>query len=166
MTMPERTFLPAALRRAGLLIGLLAVLAGIFGMHVMTGTHSGHSSAPFPGAAPADHAATAATGGHGLHPASHPSGAGNAPRSAETAGPTDTAGAMEQGHACFDTGTGVHAMTGSCTPSAKTGSLSAPSPEAAGFGLVSPAMAAGAVRGDRPHHPGTPSPGELSISRT
>lgn len=166
MTMPDRVSAPALLRRVGLLIGLLAVIAGIFGMHVMTGTHSGHSPAAVPGSAPAAQAGSAATGSHGRHPGSHPSSAGHAAGPAETAGIRDTAGTPEQGHSCFDNGTGVYAMTGSCLPSVKTGSLSAPSPDAAGFGFISPATAAGAVRGDRPHHPGTPSPGELSICRT
>lgn len=160
MTAPDRTFMRASLRRLGLLIGLLAIIAGIFGMHVMTGTHSGHSPAAVLGIAPAAQTGTAAPGSHGLHPVSHLTGIG------KPAGLGDTAGALEQGHSCFGSGAGVHAMTGSCIPSARTGSLSARPPAAAGFGLISPATAAGAAPGVQCYHPGTPSPGELSVSRT
>lgn len=57
-------------------------------------------------------------------------------------------------------------MAGSCIPSVKTGSLSAPHPGAAGFGIISHAGAAGAAGGGWSYQPGSPSPGELSISRT
>lgn len=166
MAAPDRTFMPALLRRVGLLIGLLAIIAGIFGMHVMAGTHSGHSPAAVPGIAPGTQADTAATGSHGLHPASHSSGAAQASGTGKPAGMSDTAGTPGHGHSCFDSGAGMHAMTRSCIPSVKTGSLSAPSPDSAGFGFISPATAAGAAPGFQSYHPGTPSPGELSVSRT
>ena len=43
MTAPHRNVTSAFIHRAGLLAGILAVLAGILGMHVITGGHSMHS---------------------------------------------------------------------------------------------------------------------------
>lgn len=66
MTASHRNAVSAALHRAGLLAGLLAVLAGILGMHVLTGTHSIHAPAALTAAADAamEHAEPAAAHGH------------------------------------------------------------------------------------------------------
>ncbi len=51
MTASHRNVASAFLHRAGLLAGILAVLAGILGMHVITGSHSMHSPAALTAAA-------------------------------------------------------------------------------------------------------------------
>ncbi|WP_427006963.1 hypothetical protein [Pseudarthrobacter sp. H2] len=166
MTASHRNFTAAFLRRAGLLVGLLAVMAGIFGMHVMTGTHSMHSPAAVPATTPEIHAGSAATDGHAVHQASGTSGAHPAAELRVAADINDTAGTTAQMCSCPDSGTGMHAMSASCTPSVKTGSLSAPLPGTTVFGIISHARAAGTVPRHYCHLPDGPSPGELSISRT
>ncbi|MCU1548296.1 MAG: hypothetical protein JWO29_1247 [Arthrobacter sp.] len=69
MTASHRN-LAAFLRRAGLLAGLLAIIAGIFGMHVMTGTHSMHSPAAVTAITDGVHAGAAAADGHAVQQAS------------------------------------------------------------------------------------------------
>lgn len=165
MTAPAWTCTAALPRRAGLLIGLLAVFAGIFGMHVMTGAPSGHSPAAASPVSPGAHPAMA-VGNGGLHPASHASRSHPADGSSEWHAPSGPAGTAQQMRSCSDSGTGAHAMGGSCIPTAKTGSLSAPSPGTAVAGIVPPGRAAGSAAAHWSFHPGTPSPGELSISRT
>jgi hypothetical protein len=69
---------------------------------------------------------------------------------------------------CTESGTctGMQSMNGSCTPSAKTGSLAAPLP---GAGIISRNMATGtliAISAQWSFRPGSPSPGDLCISRT
>jgi hypothetical protein len=108
---------------------------------------------------PGVHAGAAAADGHAVHQAS---GTSRAHPAADT---RDAAGTPAQMCSCSDCGTGRHAMTGSCIPSAKKGSLAAPSPGSTVF-VISQAGAAGTVPGHYFHVPGTPSPGELSISRT
>lgn len=51
MAASHRNAASALLRRTGPLAGILAVLAGILGMHVLTGTHSMHSPAALTAAA-------------------------------------------------------------------------------------------------------------------
>jgi hypothetical protein len=161
MTAPHWNIAAAFLRQAGLLSGILAVLAGILGMHVMTGTHSMHSPAAF----------TATTAGT-VH--TEPSGAdGHAAHGAPDTSPIHRSTGLENAASdsveqcsCSDSCTSLHTMTVSCTPSAKTGSLSAPLPGTAVFGIISNARAPGRVPGLFSYLPGSPSPGELSISRT
>jgi hypothetical protein len=58
-------------------------------------------------------------------------------------------------------------MTVSCIPSGKTDTLAAPMPGTAVVGAAFVrAGPAGQVSGHSAHKPDTPSPGELSISRT
>jgi len=66
MTASRRNVASAFLHRAGLLAGILAVLAGILGMHVLTGTHTMHSPAAITAAA-MDHTESAAADGHPDH---------------------------------------------------------------------------------------------------
>lgn len=157
----------AFLRRAALLAGLLAMIAGIFGMHVMTGTHNGHPTAAdittaategrSVSAAADDHHTRQATGRTSTHPATDNRDAANL---------TDTAGTPAQMCSGADGGTADHAMAGSCIPTLTTVSLASPSSGSAVVGVVPPAGADDAVRAHWAHVPDTPSPGELSISRT
>lgn len=160
MTAPAHTRAVAFLCRAGLVAAVLALIAGIFGMHIMTGTHSMHSPA-------ATQAATAVTA-HGPssgdnHMGQHATG----PSSARVAAGVQEAAGTSAGQ-CSEAGgcTSMQAMTAACTPSAKTGSLAAPQP---GTGMISVNINTGALSTitDRwSYLPGSPSPGELCISRT
>jgi hypothetical protein len=156
MTTSHRNLTAAFLRRTGLLVGLLAIIAGIFGMHVMTGAHSMHSPAAVTATTSGVHAAD----GHVVHQESGTS------RARPAADIRDAAGTPAQMCSCSDCGTGMHAMTGSCIPSVKKGTLAAPSPATTVFGVIPKAGATGTFRGDWSYLAGTPSPGELSISRT
>lgn len=151
----------AFLRRAGLFAAALAIIAGLFGMHVMTGAHSRHSSLGVPAIiTPGGHTGAAAAAGHAVHPAS------GTFRAHAAAGISEATRTPEQLGSCSESGNGPYAMTGSCLPSVNTGSLSAPPPGRTVFGIIAPAQAVGTICGDRSHPPRTPSPGELSISRT
>ncbi|MGP0222633.1 MULTISPECIES: hypothetical protein [unclassified Paenarthrobacter] len=141
----------------GLLTAVLALIAGILGMHILVGgAHSTHQAATVGTAASTavvNHATAAghAAAGHTGHATSADTGAG-------TAAPAQC---MCQGNC--STG---HAMGSSCIPSPKTASLAAPLPERASF--LSPAHRAVSSHAGSmwSYQPGSPSPGDLSISRT
>lgn len=161
MAASRRNAASAFFCRAGLLTCILAVLAGILGMHVITGSHGMHSPAALTAAhAATDHAGSTVADGHAAHgtpgtsSGHHSSGGHNA----------DSVSGEEC--ACSGNSAGMHSMTVSCTPSGKTGSLAIPVPGTAVFGAVSSAGAPAAVPASYPYLPGSPSPGELSISRT
>ena len=172
----------AVLRRAAFLAGLLAVIAGFLGMHIIAGSHGLHAQSPPPGGIQtAPHAAgQAAADQTAGHPAGH-SGHGAAgtfsqsddgPAAAETASAVTPAAATVGGTqvppsctcqgGCAET-PAVHI---GCTPSPAGASMSAPQP--------GPALPEGrpwtAEGADRPpgyaYVPGTPTPRDLSISRT
>ena len=155
MTAAHRTA-AAFLRSAGLVAVVLAVIAGILGMHVLTGTHATHSLA------------SATAGAHTHH---HPDASGHHASHQDSPGMPDagaagqdgvraTAGQSSDSCSCG----GMQAMT-SCTPSAKTASLAAPAPGTSVLGIhTGTATARDAVRWT--YLPGSPSPCELSISRT
>ncbi|MFF1386239.1 hypothetical protein ACFVWT_22040 [Arthrobacter sp. NPDC058288] len=146
------------LRRAGLFAAVLALIAGIFGMHVMTATHAAHSPATAGAAVNAQHGSS-----HAGHTVEHVSGPSAAPDMPGAKGQTDTRSVQ-----CTDSGacTGMQPMTASCTPSAKTGSLAAPLP---GTGVIARDTNTGTlatISARWSYLPGSPSPGELCISRT
>jgi hypothetical protein len=158
MTAPKRgDFTNTFLRRAGLFATLLAVIFGILGMHVMTGTH-------FPATVTA--AVLTPTTGAG-HAESTPGHAGHGTPVTTLAYPSnqDAAATSEQ---CSCSGSCVdgHAMTAACTPTAKTGSFTAPLPGTTVIAVISGGAADGMIPGLWSYLPDTPSPGELSISRT
>ena len=156
MTTPHRkhtcrrittAFLPSA----GLLALVIAVVAGILGMHVIAAGHGEHSMA----AAASTAAAAPAHDGH------------HEPERHLEHQATDAIGhAAPERDACSGGCTDLHATTASCTPSAKTGSLSAPLPGNAAFGDISSAAAPCPAVLWYSYVPASPSPGELSISRT
>jgi len=142
----------SSLRRAALLAGILAVLAGFLGMHILTGSHGLHSYAPASGSAghaAADHpAAPASAPAHGQHPSLN-------------AGPTTPPPCVCQGGCAEKPAAHVD-----CTPSPAGASLSAPQP---GTTLLAMQSWTAALAGRQPHYaflPGTPTPRDLSISRT
>lgn len=157
MTASAHAFAIAFLRRAGLFTAVLALIAGIFGMHVMTATHAMHSPATA-AATVSDHDSSAAG-----HTAEHPPGPFSAP---DVHAAQDEAGARTV--QCTDSNncTSMQSMTAACTPSTKTGSLAAPLP---GSGIVASSPNAGThstISSRWSYLPGSPSPGELCISRT
>ena len=158
MTAPAHAFAIGFLRRAGLFTAVLALIAGIFGMHVMTATHALHSPAAAAATAGAHHDSSPAG-----HTGVHPPGPSSA---AELPGGQDEAGARTV--QCTDSGncTSMQSMTAACTPSAKKGSLAAPLP---GTGIIARNANAGTpstISALWSYLPGSPSPGELCISRT
>ncbi|MEO5779073.1 hypothetical protein [Arthrobacter oryzae] len=153
---------PALLRRAGLLAGFMMLIAGVFGMHLMSGTHSMAAAGAIHSAdaLSADQATVGHTGHDGpdaddgvTEPPSVPSPSSPAP--------------SEPAASCAGSG-GCAEMTGmdaACVPAPGTASLLAPLPGSTPFGDVTGA-------GESYDHtgyafrPGTPSPGDLCISRT
>lgn len=155
MTAPVRV-LSAALLRAGLLAAVLSIVTGIFGMHVITPGHSphtGHTGTGAPAAAPASAA----------HPAGHTAvGHSNTGHIAAPANAAEPFTALEScGAGCPD----VREAGASCIPLGKTGSLAAVPPPVNPAADVGPA---GGTQGTSGYSyiPASPTPGELSISRT
>lgn len=146
----------AILRRVVVLTGVLAIVAGILGMHIMTGTHAmpavaaGHDTGAL-------HAMQAAT--------DHPG------RVADITVVTGTTTAQSLTHApgpsCADSGgcTMISAMHGNCVPSPGNTTLAAPPP-----GTTPLLSSIGPITGvpdiGYKFIPRSPSPGQLSISRT
>jgi hypothetical protein len=158
MTVTAHAFAIAFLRRAGLFTAVLALIAGIFGMHVMTATHAMHSPATAAAPVSAPHDSSPAG-----HPAEHPPGPFSAP---DGHAAQDEAGARTV--QCTDSNncTSMQSMTAACTPSTKTGSLAAPLP---GTGIIfrnTNAAMPSAIGVRWSYLPGSASPGELCISRT
>lgn len=156
MTALEHHTAMTFLRRAGLFGAVLALIAGIFGMHVLTTTHALHPSAMAAAAGSAHHVSSGA--GHTEHLA-----ASSTPQM-----PTGQTGSAQDAVQCSDSGncTSMHAMTAACIPSAKSGSLAAPLP---GTWVIARTTIAGALTDTGAgwsYLPGSPSPGELCISRT
>jgi hypothetical protein len=182
--MPAATTARAAawLRHAVLLAALLAVIAGFLGMHVLSGSHGMHSQAPLSGtAAPAaEHAAAPAPApahnthsSHGAHSGHQPGPTAPADSPAPHPSPdvlpaSVTVGGTEVPPSCVCQGGCAEkpAMHVGCTPSPAGATLSAPQPGAA----LPAARPWTAGRADLPsgyaYRPGTPSPNDLSISRT
>jgi len=148
----------AFLRGAALLAGLLAIVAGILGMHIMTGTHA------MPAAATGYE-----TGALHAMPA-HPDHAAeiHVEDTTKVTGTTAAPGIVHApGPSCADTGRGtmMSAMRGDCIPSPGTTTLAAPPP-----GTTPLPSSGGTITGIPitvyEYLPRSPSPGQLSISRT
>nr|WP_283810508.1 DUF6153 family protein [Arthrobacter sp. C9C5] len=132
-----------------MLAGILAVLAGLLGMHVLAGTHGAHASAAYTQTAPAsDHAASGHAASDHTGPATHHE--------------TPTPASCVCGGGCGE----QHAAHTSCTPAPSGASLSAPLP---GTTLLAVQPRSAAEVDQLPAYsylPTTPTPNELSISRT
>ncbi|KUM36455.1 DUF6153 family protein [Arthrobacter sp. EpRS71] len=156
----QRTIAGSALLTATLLAAVLAIITGILGMHVMTGTHSAHSSATIPGDLSVRAASAPVTSGHVGHQSSS-SGPGSLQEL-----PVANGAASPAQCSCSGGCSSEHFMSAACIPSAAAGVLAAPVP------AETPSLAAQAhasttlVWNQWPYRPGSPSPGELSISRT
>jgi hypothetical protein len=165
--------LPATLagvfQRAGLAAAVLAIVAGILGMHVLTAGHSGHAG--HGGHAVAGEPVAQATSGsahsghaHSGHAeAGHPGGhAAVVLSTAEMPGMTGMSGGSDT---CAPSCPDAREAGPSCTPLAAAGSLAALPPAALpGARPETPAVS----RGDAGYAyiVPSPSPCELSISRT
>lgn len=165
MTAVSRGPVPAFLLRAGIVAGVLAILAGIFGMHVMTGNHSMHSHAAAQLPAAVISAGDSHTGRQNPDHHEVP-----APTTGEAAGEREVSVTLGAGPAasctCSAECTGVQAMSAACIPSAKTGTLAAPEPGQGTLTSDNRGGVPGPVSASYPYLPGSPSPGALSISRT
>ncbi|MDI3243215.1 hypothetical protein QK292_16825 [Arthrobacter sp. AL08] len=145
----------AFLLRGAVLAGLLAIVAGILGMHIMTGTHA------MPGAATAHDTGAL----HAMPAPVHPGHAADIAKIQRTS--TAPGIAHAPGPSCADTGacTMMSAIGGDCVPSPGTTTLAAPPPGTTALtssgGPITgvPAIGYGFI-------PRSPSPGQLSISRT
>jgi hypothetical protein len=165
---------PAALlRRASLLATLLAIVAGLLGMHVLAGSHGVHdmavaatsadgSVADQRTTATAGHASDAGHGGHGSHQAAAmvgPAKAVPAPAAENTAGQPPSC-------SCQGNCSEMAAAHGSCVPAPGGASLAAPLPGTVAFAVPDPSAGRLQAVAAYAYVPGSPSPGELSISRT
>lgn len=166
-----------ALRRGFLLMGLLAIVAGFLGMHIMTGMHAGHAmTAVTSSTEPAGKSSRTATS-LASHPAAHAPPAGTtahdavAPAAAATAGPgpagNNSSAAPSASCTCQSSCTDPASMHSACVPSAAVTSLAAPPPGTTPASMHNPDTHgdAAAVRAYS-YLPTSPSPGDLSISRT
>lgn len=181
--------LSAALLRAGLLAAVLAIVAGIFGMHVMTAhsSHAGHAAvvqpqaaqpaaAQLPGGHPAgdaavEHSNARDTGGHPAgHLAGHPAvehpadGQGSGQAHGSAAGYQAASATFSAAESCSSGCPGAQEAGAPCIPLAKTASLAVVPPQAGTAGPAPTAIARGAV--GYSYIPASPTPCDLSISRT
>ena len=135
----------AFLRKMGLLAAVLSIIAGIFGMHVISPAHSAQHQGT-------THQQTASQHGASVH--------------AHAAVP-DIAAAWSMEHcSCSGDCPGAEAAPASCTLSTNATSLAAPFPGSTWLGANTSARAANQATAFWAFHPSSPSPGELSISRT
>ncbi|KRE47612.1 hypothetical protein ASG92_10295 [Arthrobacter sp. Soil736] len=161
MTAAAHRTAAAFLGRAGLVAAVLAIIAGVFGMHILTGSHAVHAPASAAAAGTATvHTESAATDGHAEH------GVANASPAHLSSSGHNAPSVLVEECSCSDSCAGMPTMMVSCTPLGKTGSLCVPLPGTAVFGGISNAGAPSAAPGSYSYLPGSPSPGELSISRT
>lgn len=158
MTAASRGPVTAFLLRTGHLTAALAIIAGIFGMHIMTGSHSmtaAHST-PATSAGPAVaqmHSTPAGHAGHGGQLSPHRATV------AETV--TDSSPSCSPAGACPE----MSAMDAACVLKPGNTSLSAPLPGTAPYALPD-FNGAAAVGTNYSYSPDSPSPGDLCISRT
>lgn len=157
MTAPWRAPFTAFLLRAGLLTAALAIIAGIFGMHIMTGAHSMSAAHPM----------QAAAAEPTVHLQSIPAGHSHAPDAPPdevevvTGSSTGTSSSCAPAGSCPEMSAGGNA----CVLSPGNTSLSAPAPGTTPYALPDfGASAAASIIYS--YSPASPSPGDLCISRT
>lgn len=161
----QRTMPGSALLTAGLLSAVVALIAGILGMHVMTGTHSMHALTAVTGTP------SAAVGSVSTTTDRESTGhSGHAGASQERAASRDAAAsgmsASPAQCSCSGNCTNQHAMSASCIPSVAPGGLSAPAPNDTPS-ITAPSQTSTIIaRRVWAYRLGSPSPAELSSSRT
>lgn len=144
MTAATRRRPAGLIGRAGLLTGILAIVAGILGMHTLSGNHAAHTL----GAAPPPSSVAVPAGGH-IH-------------SGHSAPDPSAASAV----ACTGSLDGLPQPGAGCTPLAKAGSLAAPEPGSTGQWADAQFSSGAAAPRSYDYLPDGPCPGDLSISRT
>ncbi|WP_017197945.1 DUF6153 family protein [Arthrobacter sp. M2012083] len=160
----QRTMAGSALLTTALLTAVLAIIAGILGMHVLAGTHSAHSSVTASAGMP-DTAGQALSGsgsqasGHGAHLAASREDA------LQELPPSSGAASFAQ-CSCSGNCSSQHSVNVACIPSVATGGLAAPAPTEALSITGQSAASTSTALAPWSYRPGSPSPGELSISRT
>lgn len=130
-------FVATIRRRVPLLLLVAAVIAGIFGMHVVNGSHSAHSTSALTVAAQHEHGS----------------------QHLQTSSPAEADKCTAGSCSCAQTG------NANCTPSHQTGSLAAPPPGDAVV-VIATASAPRDPSPSWSYRPAAPTPGQLSISRT
>jgi hypothetical protein len=158
MTDPLRGRATSFFLRMGLLAGLLSIIAGIVGMHVMAGGHSMHAT-PVVSQSPSVSQSAVVGQSHAVHIAAE-----------RTSLPDEGAvhHAASQAVApctCPGTCTGMSALHAVCVPAPGHNSLAAPLPGVPPYANAGTA-GAGVLVSHYSHRPGSPSPGDLCISRT
>ena len=149
----------AGLVRAALLATVLAVLAGLLGMHVLSASHAAHAAAA---GAPSGEVALAAASGHA---ASGHSDSGHAAAKHAGTSPSHETPAPPSCGCGGDCG-GQSSAHVSCTPAPSGASLSAPAPGTTLMAVQPRTEPLAAPATAHSHQPATPTPIELSISRT
>lgn len=154
MTVPLRGFFAAFLLRAGILAAALAITAGIVGMHIMTGPLHAGAAQSMPAAASPVELQTL--------PAGHSHAPGMSMEDAVAAQPVPgSSSSCAAAGSCPEMSAGVDA----CVLLPGNASLTAPAPGTAPYALPGVGAAAAASI-NYSHSPGSPSPGDLCISRT
>lgn len=156
MSAPSRGPFSAFLFRAGFLTAALAIIAGIFGMHIMTCAH--HMSAA--------HTMPAATAGSAVDAAGIPAGHSHT-TGASSDGTAATPAATGSSSSCAPAGScpGMTAGGNTCVLAPGNTSLTAPAPGTAPYALPDFGVAAAASI-NYSYSPDSPSPGDFCISRT
>lgn len=148
----------ALLRRAALLASLLALIAGFLGMHILSDPHSLHSGA---GSTQANGSTETLRSTHS-HDGPLPSEARNLGTTSVTLGGTP----VPPSCVCSDGCSEKPAAHPDCTPSPAGASLNAPQPGTALLATQPLATARADRNPDYAYQPASPTPRELSISRT
>ncbi|UVJ40207.1 hypothetical protein [Arthrobacter sp. CJ23] len=145
--------------RVVLLAGILAIIAGILGMHVVTATHAGHAPAAAEttiGATSDGASLVAAVPGHSGHQAA-------------TAAAPDARSSVYSAPVCSGSGhsgPGTAVMAAGCVLATGNTALAAPLSDATRLVPGNGPPRPGNCTCSSSYVPGSPSPGELSISRT
>jgi hypothetical protein len=139
----------AFLRKMALLAAVLAIIAGIFGMHVISPAHSAQHQTTTHQRVTSEH--DAAVHHHAA---------------VQLHAPDVAASLSVERCLCPGDCTSMEATPASCTLSTNTTSLAAPFPGSTFVGVNTDASPATIAAAHSAFHPSSPSPGELSISRT
>jgi hypothetical protein len=157
VTAPSRGPFTAFLLQTGFLTAALAIIAGIFGMHIMTGAH--HMSAA--------HTMPAAAAQETVHLDSLPSSHSHPPGTSTDGAAVTPAATGPSSSSCAPAGSCPKMSAGgnACILSPGNTSLTAPAPGTAPYALPDFGAAAAAST-NYSYSPASPTPGDLSISRT
>lgn len=154
MTAPSGRPFTSFVHRAGFLTVALGIIAGIFGMHIMTGAHHVSAAHTVPAAA-----------AQSVDLQSIPSGHSHTPGAPADGSAVIQAATGSSSCAPADSCPGMSAGANGCVLSPGNTSLTAPAPGTAPYALPDFGAAA-AANTNYSYSPASPSPGDLCISRT